>query len=94
MNGLFCIDDVKDADTRDNRQKEAKAQADDEKKADEIGKLKIAPIKVNSLKKKAETDGVPLERIYEKCHVKSLEDLTEKQFSFICASWTKEFVNG
>ena len=26
LNGLFCIDDVKDADTRDNRQEEAKKQ--------------------------------------------------------------------
>lgn len=60
----------------------------------EVEKKFIDAVKVNTLTNKAKTDGVPLEKICEKCKVKSLDKLTEKQFAWICSCWTKTFVNG
>ena len=93
LNGLFCIDDVKDADSRDNRQEEAKAQANDEKKTKAVEKQLIPQAKATALNNKALADRVELSLIYEKCNVKSLSEITEKQFAWILANWTAEFVD-
>lgn len=66
-------------------------------KSDEVSvaeKTKVSATKVSALKKKCVSDGVDPSKICNKCKVGSLEDLTEKQFAFICATWTENFVNG
>jgi hypothetical protein len=89
LNGLFCIDDVKDADTRDNRQNEATEQAKAEEQQKEIERMKISEIKVKSLQARCEKEGVAVEKIVNLYKVKSLADLSEKQFRNINDNWEK-----
>lgn len=89
LNGLFCIDDVKDADTRDNRQKEAEEQKKAEKEQKEVENMKISEIKVKSLVERCEHDGVKAETICKLYHVKHFNELTEKQYSNINQFWEK-----
>jgi hypothetical protein len=89
LNGLFCIDDVKDADTRDNRQNEATEQQKAEEQQKEIERMKISEIKVKSLQARCEKEGVAVEKIVNLYKVKSLADLSEKQFRNINDNWEK-----
>lgn len=61
---------------------------------DDIENQKINPTKAKSLESKCIEDKVDKELIYQKCNVKSFSELTEKQFYWICNSWSKEFKNG
>ena len=74
LNGLFCIDDVKDADTRDNSK---------------IEKAKIPEVKIKALLARCESEGVEPKKILELYKVNSLADLTEKQFLNINVHWNK-----
>lgn len=95
LNGLFCIDDVKDADSRDNRQSEAtepkKAEEQQQKKAEEqqqeIERMKISEVKVKSLQARCEKEGVPIDKITRLYKVGSIAELTEKQFRNINDHW-------
>ena len=89
LNGLFCIDDVKDADTRDNRQQEAKEQKQAEEDVKKIENLKISDIKVKVLQERCEKEGVSVEKILKLYKVESLADITEKQFRNINDFWAK-----
>ena len=89
LNGLFCIDDVKDADTRDNRQKEAKAQKQAEAEQQKIAKQLIDEAKVNSLIARCESENVPVEKILKLYKVESLEKLTELMFRHIFDNFKK-----
>mgnify|MGYP003304190288 FL=1 len=89
LNGLFCIDDVKDADTRDNRQQEAKEQKRAEEDVKKIENLKISDIKVKVLQERCEKEGVPVDKILKLYKVESLADITEKQFRNINDFWEK-----
>lgn len=74
LNGLFCIDDVKDADTRDNSK---------------IEKAKIPEVKIKALLARCESEGVEPKKILALYKVNSLADLTEKQFLNINVHWNK-----
>ena len=50
--------------------------------------------KQKALSAKCEADGVHPATIMDKCHVHDFSELSEKQLAWICANWTKEFVNG
>ena len=89
LNGLFCIDDVKDADTRDNRQKEAKAQKQAENEQKVIESKLIDEVKVNALIAKCENENVPVEKILKLYKVKALENITEKMFRNINDNFEK-----
>ena len=89
LNGLFCIDDVKDADTRDNRQQDGKEQKQAEEEVKKIENLKISDIKVKVLQERCEKEGVPVEKILKLYKVESLADITEKQFRNINDFWEK-----
>lgn len=89
LNGLFCIDDVKDADTRDNRQEEAKKQQDEEQEQKKIEKSPISEVKVKALLARCESEGVKPEKILSLYKVKSFEELTEKKYANINAYWEK-----
>lgn len=87
LNGLFLIDDTKDADTDEAHvEKEARAEKakDDEKNAalvTDIGDMKIAPVKVNVLKGDIDSGLMNEEKMLAYFKVEKLEDVTEKQFS-------------
>lgn len=89
LNGLFCIDDVKDADTRDNRQEEAKKQQKEEQEQKNIENSPISEVKVKALLARCESEGVKPEKILSLYKVKSFEELTEKKYANINAYWEK-----
>lgn len=68
---------------------EQKAEADDTKKSEEIGKLKISDIKVDSLRKKCADEGVDEAKILSLYKVSDLSELTEKMFRNINDNWDK-----
>ena len=87
LNGLFCIDDVKDADTRDNRQNEAKEQKQAEEQQKKGENSVISEIKVKALLSRCENEGVDTEKILKLYKVESLADLTELKFRNINDHW-------
>ena len=91
LNGLFLLDDTKDADSEEyhNQIEEKKKEAEMEKQAAEIAKMKIAPIKVDVLKKRCADDGIPEEKILKLYKIKSFEDMTENQFRNASDNWSK-----
>ena len=79
MNGLFLIDDNRDADTRDNTEKKADPKPED----------KISEGEVSSLIKKCEKEKISVAKVCELYKVKSLTNLTPKQYSNIQKFWEK-----
>lgn len=85
LNGLFLIDDTKDADTDEwkkqtDRQKEnAKAEEVLEKKVEETSRQTIGETRAKALEKHLSQNGVLVQTIYDLYKVKALKDLTEKQ---------------
>lgn len=65
-----------------------------EKEMKEVEKQVVPESKINALVKKAEADGVSLATILDKCKKPNLESLTEKQFNWVVANWSKEFKGG
>lgn len=74
LNGLFLIDDTKDADT-DEYNEEVKNLELVQKKAKE----KISKAKAKALEKRLNDAGAKIEKLLDHYGVKSLEDLTEEQ---------------
>lgn len=68
---------------------EQKAEAEDTKKSEEIGKLKISNIKVDSLRKKCADEGVDEAKILSLYKVSDFSELTEKMFKNISDNWEK-----
>ena len=87
LNGLFCIDDVKDADTRDNRQNEAKEQKQAEEHQKEFENSVVSEVKVKALVAKCEKEGVDTAKILKLYKVKSFSELTELKFRNISDHW-------
>lgn len=98
LNGLFMIDDTKDADTDESKvesdAKNKKTTSTEKAKTQAVEKQYINETKQQALSKKCEEDGVHPLVIMEKCKVQDFSQLTDKQFSWICANWTAEFKNG
>lgn len=96
LNGLFLIDDNKDADSMDNGSEKSKPTPLNPKKAEQqaIANSKIDQAKVNVLIKKCEECGINPAIICDKCGVKELSDLTEKMFLWVKQNWSKEIVGG
>jgi len=95
LNGLFMIDDTKDADTDESKNEaDARAKKQDKTMTAEVEKQYIDNKKIDALMAKCASDKVSPMIIFDKCKVDNFSKITEKQFSWICANWTKEFVNG
>ena len=95
LNGLFLLDDTKDADSDEHhveaeeKQKRAKEEEEHAKAVEDISKMKISKIKVDSLANKAISDNVPLQRILELYKVPDIESMTEKQYRNCMDNWKK-----
>lgn len=91
LNGLFLLDDTKDADSDEYKQTiDAKnEQAKDEEKFEQVAKSKITPAKVKVIEAKIKADKIPLENVLTLYKIKKLEDMTEAQFSNISNNWEK-----
>lgn len=68
---------------------EQKKKAEEEQKIAEIGRMKIASVKVNVIKKRCSDDEVPEEKVLNLYKIKSLEDMTENQFRHAHDNWEK-----
>jgi hypothetical protein len=95
LNGLFLLDDTKDADTDEyheqthGKQTEAdKAEAFD-KQCEDIGKMKISKIKLDLIKRKCADDGVSEEKVLKLYKISRFEDMTEKAFMNAMNNWSK-----
>ena len=53
---------------------------------------KINQAKVNSIETKCKEDNIEVSVVLKKCNVKSLHDLTEKQYFWLTHYWTKEIL--
>ena len=97
LNGLFLIDDNKDADTNENKtekEERKKAEQPTEQQMKDAEKQYISESKVKALMKQCEHDGVNPALVCEKCHVQDFSKLTEKQFAWLHGKWKEVFVNG
>lgn len=103
LNGLFLLDDTKDADTDENhRESEARHRKTSPKAKDEptdkeqqamqdLANMKISKIKVDSLAQRCVADGVPTAEILRYYNIKSLEDMTEGNYAHMAQNWSKLF---
>lgn len=94
LNGLFLLDDTKDADTdeyaiQNGKGKGKTPEEQDAEATEQFAKEKIADVMVKALKTRCEKEGVPETLIHSLYHVKSLNDLTNLQYRNINDNWNK-----
>ena len=96
LNGLFLIDDNKDADATNKGEEKPKTTTLNPKRAEQekIAEAKIGEAKINVLLKQCDECGINPATVCEKMKVNELSDITEKQFLWIKQNWTKEIVSG
>lgn len=87
LNGLFLLDDTKDADTDEYHEQTNRKKHDDEVK--DIESMKIAPVKVSTIKKKCETSGIEESKVLALYKINSFDGMTEKQFRNAMDNWDK-----
>lgn len=85
LNGLFLIDDVKDADTRDNSKPDDKKPEQKKPKAKEV----ITESQVTDLINKCSIDKVDVKKVCRLYKVKGLTDLSPTQYQNILKFWDK-----
>lgn len=91
LNGIFLLDDTKDADTDEN-QKERKARADkqaDDNNADAIRAMKISKIKQDTLLSLCDEMAFDINKILASYHHKSISEITEGEYQYIVANKDK-----
>lgn len=82
LNGLFCIDDLKDADTdesRNERKSRAEKQKDDQR-TEQVGNQKINQTKISSLEKIFSEHPDFKGEVCQKFNLVRIEDMTEFQY--------------
>lgn len=84
LNGLFLLDDTKDADTD-----EYKVQAEEKAKVENTENSVISEVKIKALLSRCSNEGVDPAKIKELYKVTSFADLTEKQYANINQFWKK-----
>lgn len=84
LNGLFLLDDTKDADDEN-----MKAAEEFDNQVKEVGKMKIAKMKVDAITKKCADDGVDVQKVLTLYKLKKFEDMTENQFRNAMDNWSK-----
>lgn len=94
LNGLFCIDDEKDADVTNKekkvkKQEQTKAQEQAEAEQKAIENQLINDVKVKVLIGKCESENVPVEKILKLYKVTAIENITEKMFRNIIDNFEK-----
>lgn len=90
---VFCIptEEMKDPDAECH---EVAPKTVKQERVEDIANKRISQTKINSIIKKCEEDGINPEVVCEKCNVKELKDLTEKQYAWACHNWSKEIAVG
>ena len=80
LNGLFLIDDTKDADTDEYREEAEARQA-------KIAKTPIGETRALAVKMRCEADGIDIDEFMKLLKVKSLDRITEEQLSWLNSNW-------
>ena len=68
---------------------EQKEEAEDMKKTEEIGNMKISEVKVKVLHKRCNDEGVDEAKVLSLYKVSDFSELTEKKFHNIVENWAK-----
>lgn len=99
LNGLFLLDDTKDADTdeyaiqngkaKTPEAKEKTPEQQDEEATEQMAKEKIADVMAKALEARCKKEGVSLDVIYSLYHVQALSELTNRQYRNINDNWEK-----
>ena len=94
LNGLFMIDDNKDADTDESKtESDARAKKQDKTKTEEVEKKYIDETKQKALEEKCKNSNISVLTLLDKCKIKSLAQISEKQFYCLNSHW-ESFING
>lgn len=94
LNGIFLLDDTKDADTDEN-QKERTARANkqgQEKNKEKLDQMKISLVKQKTLLDLCEDEKFDINKILKSYKHESIKDITEGQYKYIVANKDKESV--
>ena len=94
LNGIFLLDDTKDADTDEN-QKERTARAnkqDQEKNKEKLDQMKISLVKQKTLLDLCEDEKFDINKILKSYKHESIKDITEGQYKYIVANKDQESV--
>lgn len=90
LNGIFLLDDTKDADTDEN-QKERTARANkQEQNKEKLDQMKISLVKQKTLLDLCEDEKFDINKILKSYKHKSIKDITEGQYKYIVANKDKE----
>lgn len=81
------------ATTDDDAQCMTKEEKADKAKTEEVEKKLIDEAKIKTLEQKCKDSGISVITLLDKCKLKHLEDITEKQFYWLTKNWEK-FLNG
>ncbi len=88
LNGLFLLDDTKDADTDENRiERENRSKKDNAK---DVGNTRIDEVKANALRKMLENAGSDIDALQAYYKVSDIAELTERQYANIVAQINKK----
>lgn len=94
LNGIFLLDDTKDADTDEN-QKERTARAnkqEQEKNKEKLEQMKISLVKQKTLLDLCEDEQFDINKILKSYKHESIKDITEGQYKYIVANKDAENV--
>lgn len=94
LNGIFLLDDTKDADTDEN-QKERTVRAnkqEQEKNKEKLDQMKISLVKQKTLLDLCEDEKFDINKILKSYKHESIKDITEGQYKYIVANKDKESV--
>lgn len=94
LNGIFLLDDTKDADTDEN-QKERTARAnkqEQEKNKEKLEQMKISLVKQKTLLGLCEDEQFDINKILKSYKHESIKDITEGQYKYIVANKDAENV--
>ena len=94
LNGIFLLDDTKDADTDEN-QKERTTRAnkqEQEKNKEKLDQMKISLVKQKTLLDLCEDEQFDINKILKSYKHESIKDITEGQYKYIVANKDAENV--
>lgn len=94
LNGMFLLDDTKDADTNEN-QKERNARAnkqEQENNKEKLDQMKISLVKQKTLLDLCEDEQFDINKILKSYKHESIKDITEGQYKYIVANKDAENV--
>ena len=73
----------------EEQKEEARKIAEDKKKIEEIGKMKISAAKIGVIKIRCKEDNVPEEKVLELYKISKFEDMSENQYRNAFDNWEK-----